>query len=189
MNTYTTHSDELLVTLLSGDADKQAFTELYNRYWEKLLIQAVTKLKNEEDAKEVLQVTFMNLWRRRVSLKIRHSFHTYIASAVKYEILEKIVQQKARTSKEQKAVDLSPAEDNHTANWVDYETTRQRLEKTIQQLPEKCRLVFRISREKGLTEKQIAGELNISTKTVEAHIGKALKVLRTSLQNLFSFLF
>ena len=80
---------------------------------------------------------------------------------------------------------LYVVEDNSTSQWLDYEQCRDEIEKEVRLLPEKCQLVFRLSREAGLTEKQIAESLNIAPKTVQAHMGKALKQLRTSLQQLF----
>ena len=81
------------------------------------------------------------------------------------------------------------AADNYTEEWIDRESVRQQLEATIQNLPQKCRLVFKLSRNEGFTEKQIAQRLNISGKTVQAHITHALKALRTSLQQVMYLLF
>ena len=82
---------------LSIEAEaRSAFTELYNRYWNRLLIQALYKLSIEQEAEEVIQDVFMNLWRRRANLKIKNTFHTYIAASVKYEILAHLSKQKSK---------------------------------------------------------------------------------------------
>lgn len=187
MTAYPHYSDSELVARLKAENDaRPAFTELYNRYWKKLLALAVYKLQSHQEAEEVVQDVFMNLWRRRLTLEIKNSFHTYIASSVKYEILSRLTKQKARAEFEKHASGLYVVRDEHVENHVDYETTRRKLEETVKTLPEKCRLVFRLSREAGMSEKEIAEQLDISTKTVEAHMTKALKTLRSSLRQFLS---
>lgn len=171
--------------LLVQKDDVKAFRVIYERYWKKLLLTAVLKLQSKEDAEEVVQTVFANLWRRRHSIRLTHSFHTYVASMLKYEILRRLAQRKKENQRKENAPWLRVVEDNSTAEWLDYEQLREEIEKEIQVLPEKCRLVFRLSRESGLTEKQIAESLDIAPKTVQAHIGKALKQLRSSLHHLF----
>lgn len=183
------YDDSELFRLVRDEDSNAAFEILYNRYWEKLLVQAKFKTGSEEDAEEIVQHVFMNIWKTRKNIWLQHTFHTYIASCVKYEIMATMVRHK----KQQAAYDgfhktAAREEDNHTAEWLDYESTRRQLEDTIRHLPDKCRLVFRLSREKGFSEKQIAQELHISPKTVQAHMTRALKLLRTILQHrLFIF--
>lgn len=176
-----------LTSLLATEDATPAFTELYNRYSKKLLTHALVKSGNREEAEEVVQDVFLNLWNRRNRLDLQHSFHTYIATSVKYEILTKLARQKKKKEMEQKSPTLLYAVHNQIEEWIDYEITRRRIEDTIQELPEKCRLIFRLSREKGLSEKQIAEHLDIAPKTVEAHMTKAIKKLRSSLQHFFSW--
>lgn len=187
MDIYSTYSDYELVSRLKIETEATSvFTELYNRYWKRLLVLALHKLNSEVEAEEVVQDVFMNLWRRRNTLEVKNSFHTYIASSVKYEILSRLAKQKARQQFEKSAGKLFIASEDQTTVQVDYETTRRQLEETISSLPEKCQLVFRLSREAGMSAKQIAEQLDIAPKTVEAHITKALSKLRSSLQQLFS---
>ncbi len=184
------YGDSELFRLVREEDSSAAFEALYNRYWEKLLVQAKFKTGSEEDAEEIVQHVFLNIWRTRKNIHLRHSFHTYIASCVKYEILAALVKQKKQEEAHNNFYDnVAGRQDNHTAEWVDYESTRRQLEDTIHHLPDKCRLVFRLSRERGFSEKQIAEELSISPKTVQAHMTRALKLLRTVMQHrLFFFL-
>jgi RNA polymerase sigma-70 factor (ECF subfamily) len=82
---------------------------------------------------------------------------------------------------------LNP-KDHSTENWLQFEQLKEQLARATAQLPEKCRMVFQLSREKGFSQKQIAGQLGISEKTVESHLSKALRVLRNSLGQLLSSL-
>ena len=72
-------------------------------------------------------------------------------------------------------------EDNATVQWLGFNELRDEIEKSVKALPEKCQLVFRMSREGDMSDKEIAQDLNISRKTVEAHISRALKLLRVSI--------
>ncbi|KIC92692.1 RNA polymerase sigma-70 factor [Flavihumibacter solisilvae] len=172
-------SDCQLVTLLRENENRKAFETLYNRYWKKLLILARCKTGSEQEAEEIVQQVFLNIWKMRKELHIRNTFHTYIASCVKYEILATL----SRQQKYQNAVNTLSGNptadlDNQTSEWLDYSAVRQQLEQTVRSLPEKCQLVFRLSRESGYSEKQIADVMSISRKTVQAHMSKALKVLK-----------
>jgi RNA polymerase sigma-70 factor (family 1) len=161
--------------------DEPAFRLLYERYWDKLLVLACLRLGSNGEAEEIVQDAFVGIWRRRAHLELKNSFHTYISAIVKYEILRRLASRKTRTDFEKKVAHLYKEEDDSTLQWLNYEDLRLQLESTIQSLPEKCRIVFRLSREEGLTERQIADTLQISPKTVEAHKSKALRALRTSL--------
>ncbi|MEL7586458.1 MAG: RNA polymerase sigma-70 factor [Prolixibacteraceae bacterium] len=189
MGKYASYDDVELVRCLKSKDDRAAFEELYNRYWKKLLVQALIKLRSEVEAEEVLQDVFVDLWERRESIEIRKTFHTYMASCVKYQILARLARQRKYAIFEQESR-LAVADGvNLTENWMDYETTRRQIEETVLSLPEKCQLVFRLSREEGQSQKEIAEALGISVKTVETHIGKALKVIRSSVQQFLFSLF
>jgi RNA polymerase sigma-70 factor (family 1) len=187
---YRRYSDEELVRLLAQE-DRKAFDELYHRYWSKLILQAKIKLDSETDAEEIVQDVFVGLWKRRKSLDLKYTFYSYIASCVKYEIFSlyaKREKNKLFVSGIEAAHQLNA---NATQDWMDYDSVRSTIEETVQSLPEKCRLVFRLSREEGLSHQEIADKLHISTKTVEAHISKALRLIGQSISNLtvVSFVF
>ena len=192
MKVYHSYDDAELFLLVKKDNDK-AFRVLYERYWKKLLIQAHLKLQSadviasnaKQEAEEIVQTIFINLWRRRHTIQLKYSFHTYVAAMLKYEILRQLALNKKEKQSKASVPWLYVVEDNSTSHWLDYEQCRDEIEKEVRLLPEKCQLVFRLSREAGLTEKQIAESWNIAPKTVQAHMGKALKQLRTSLQQLF----
>jgi RNA polymerase sigma-70 factor (ECF subfamily) len=190
MSTYGFHTDEQLIELLKS-GDDIAFTVLYDRFWEKLLERAISRLKSTEEAREVVQNAFIRLWNRRERLDIKYSFYTYMAAVLKYEILRKLVERKKmRQMSEDLAANLASISltVSPTEQQLDFKDLQQRLEESIVNLPEKCRLIFKLSREKGMSNKEIAASLNISPKTVEAHISNAIKKLRSSL-NLFFVLF
>ena len=189
MPSYFHDTDEHLVTPLAAD-DHHAFNELFNRYWQKMLIKAKITLGSESEAEEIVQTVFLNIWRRRKDIKLKNSFHTYLSASIKYEIID-LLASSARRRQIYEAAELSNIQfDNSINAWMDYESSRQLLEETVSALPEKCQLVFRLSREAGLSEAEISDKLGISIKTVGAHKTKALKALRNALQQfLLNFIF
>lgn len=182
MEQYKNFTDiELVAILKSGD--KIAFEEIYNRYWDKLFSIAGHKLDQLEDAEEVVQNIFISLWNRRETLNITSTLNSYLAVSVKYrviKVLEKQYHQRKYTDSLGKLHKL----DDSTQEWLEFTELKVQLEQLVRNLPDKCQLVYRMSRENGFSQKEIAGKLDISEKTVEAHLGKALKTIKSGL-NIF----
>lgn len=181
MKSASTASDLELIDFLQKGS-RMAFTEIYNRYWDKLFNMAGHKLDHLEDAEEVVQDIFISLWHRRESLSISTTLNAYLAVSVKYRVikfLDKQYQQKKY------AGSLGPEKllDNSTEQWLEFMEMKERLEKLVLKLPIKCQLVYRLSREDGASQKEIAESLNISEKTVEAHLAKAVQRIKTGINS------
>lgn len=188
MDCYSSLDDqELLHRLKAGE--ENAFTEIYNRYWKSLFAVAFHKLRNHTQAEEIVQDIFMNIWKRREVLEITSTLSAYLAVCVKYKVINVLAKRNQQLQYVQFATNYFTAADSSTEQWIQFEELKEQLAKETAQLPEKCRLVFQLSREKGLSQKQIAHQLGISEKTVESHLSKALRTLRSSLGQLFSFMF
>jgi RNA polymerase sigma-70 factor (ECF subfamily) len=179
MNRYRSFTDSELTGLLQ-DGDHTAFTEIYNRYWKKLFLVAAHKVKDLEEAEEIVQHIFVSLWNRRESLKITSSLSAYLSVSVKYRVI-KALDKQYHQQKYTDSLGMKGISDDSTQEWLDFLELKDQLEKLVCALPEKCRLVYRMSKERGLSQKKIAEELEISEKTVEAHLGKAMKSLRAGL--------
>lgn len=180
-------TDDALYGLLKSN-NETAFNLLYQRYWKRMLFKAADKLKDASDAEEVVQDAFSDIWNARHRISIKHTFHTYIAAVVKYKIMAKMGQVHRRSVNE-RAEDLSSLHiaDHSTEDWLRFQDLRSEIERAVKGLPEKCQLVFRMSREQGKSDKEIAADLELSPKTVEAHITRALKALRSSIGQFLSF--
>ena len=180
-------TDHELVELMQ-DGEDAVFTEIYNRYWKRIFTVAISKTGgNIEEAEEIVQDIFVSLWSRRHQLELTSSLEHYLAASVKYRIIKSLAKKdlhRRYTAHNQVTTSLS---DNSTQDWLDFEDLQTRLEALVAGLPEKCQLVYRMSREDGYSQREIAGELSISEKTVEAHLGKALKLLRNGLYSLKFF--
>jgi len=177
---YNILNDKALAGLMSGD-DRRAFTEIYNRYWKKLFSIAANKIHDLDEAEEIVQDIFVSLWRRRDQLNVIDTLSSYLAVSVKYRVIKAL----DKRSSQQKYANYSKSYlnivDNTTEQWLEFEELKGRLMVFVTELPEKCRLVYQLSRDAGYSQKMIAEEMGISEKTVEAHLGKALKTLRARL--------
>jgi RNA polymerase sigma-70 factor (family 1) len=171
-----------------AQGDELAFTEIYHQYWKLLFSVAANKLNNLADAEEVVQEVFADLWKRREQINIQQSLKSYLAAAVKFQVYsllyKKYRQHRHEETMEQPTSTTSPIEEQY-----DLKALQEQLQQTTALLPERCKLVYELSREAGLSNKEIAQTMDISEKTVENQMTKALKHLRTSLKSFFSFLF
>jgi len=172
--------DHQLLSLLA-EGDEDAFTEIYNRYWKKLYVTAFNRLDDAREAEEAVQNVFLSLWKRRDVLELNFSLATYLSTAVKYQIYSRI----ARMNRESKHItylgQTSTEGSDTTTDWLFERELKKKLEDAISTLPEKCRVVFIMSREQGLSNSQIAQRLEIAEKTVEGHITKAISILRSAI--------
>ncbi|MFC0512634.1 RNA polymerase sigma-70 factor [Mucilaginibacter angelicae] len=180
LNQHIAHTDEHLLQLLARD-NREAFTELYNRYWDKTFAVAYHRLDDEHEAEEVVQEVFLSIWQRRASLKLTHTMATYLSVAVKYKVINHLDRQYRKQQHLDELSFTSSETEDSTIQWLEEKELRERLDHSIGQLPEKCRIVFLLSRDENKTYAEIAAELGISQKTVEAHMSKALSTLRHSL--------
>lgn len=177
MNRYQAQTDVELITSLRGD-DQHAFAEIYHRYWKKLLAIAYHHSKDKIIAEEIVQEVFIGLWNRRNELYI-DNVSAYLATAVKLSVFKQYVRQKRRNQiKEETAGPLLTGWDEEK---IYSRFLQQHINGIVDVLPEKCRLVFKLSREEGLSIPEVAQRMGIAEKTAEAHLTKALKVLKLRL--------
>jgi RNA polymerase sigma-70 factor (ECF subfamily) len=164
--------------------DQAAFTALYDRYWKKMLIRSNMLLNSFHDAEEIVHDIFVTLWRKRNTISIDNGFHTYLAAMLQYACFKKLADNKRKRHASVNG-ELPDPGDHSTTEFIDFENLRKEIEGAVSRLPEKCQLIFRMSREHGLTDKQIAGELDISVHTVRTQMQRALRSLKTSMNNFF----
>lgn len=178
---YNLRSDIELVSLLKKGSEP-ALAALYLRYWDKLLIVAANRLDDPAEAEECVQDVFFRLWQRREDLQLSHSLATYLAVAVKYRVINAMDKQyRLRNRMGRSYAGLAETSVFSAEDYLLEKELSEQIATAVNKLPEKCRIVFKLSREQGLAHKQIAAELDISEKTVEAHISKALKAIRSDL--------
>lgn len=175
---------------LVGNGDEVAFSEIYNRYWEKLFVIASHTISSvqAQEAEEAVHDVFMRLWNGRTSIKINRSLANYLATSVKYEVISRLRKQYRRSKLFELYVVQPEDAENATIDSLREKELFEELEGAISELPERCRIIFKLSRQQGLSADEIARELNISSNTVDAQIGKALKKMRTRFGRLLCWL-
>lgn len=185
---YKNQSDENLIVAINCD-DNIAFEELYNRYWAKLFSAAGKRTKSREQAEEIIQDFFAQLWINRRKLVLRTNFSVYAFTAIRYQVINLLHKETIRKNYNAEVIYSVRDYDNATEEAIYLHDLNSNIEKEISRLPEKCRIVYELSRNGLKNNKEIASQLNISEKTVENHLTKALKRLRLSLNQLFLILF
>lgn len=180
MSLYASFPDTELTALLK-QGDEAAFTEIYNRYSRKLMAIGYNYAKDITLAEEIVQEVFVQLWENREKVDI-HILSAYLATAIKFSVF-RVIQRKRR----QEVI----AQEHYTKEEIVHDDERiyakfleEYVNRITEELPEKCRLVFHYSRNLHMTNKEIAKELDISEKTVEAHLTKSIKNVRKGLEGL-----
>lgn len=161
-------------------ADESKFEQLYKEYYKALYAYAFSMLRDEYLAEEVVQTVFMRLWEKRSMMDVHTSWKSYLYRAVYHEALNVLKHKQVR----ERYASQHVREEAVLSN--DDSELRIRLFQALGELPEKCRAVFQLSRFEELKYHEIATQLGISIKTVEAHMGKALKTLRVRLAEFIS---
>ena len=174
-------SDELLSLIKIGD--ERAFTEVYNRYWRLLYAIAYNRLKDLEEVEDIVHDVLASLWTNREKLEI-NNLKSYLATAVKFRIFATIRKQNSRQTFQEQMLIPDPVDSYDVLDAMHYKKIIDAVNNEIENLPEKCKIVFKCSREQSMSVKQIALHLNISSSTVENHLNKALKKLNTVAKNL-----
>ncbi len=180
VNIQSLHTDQQLLARLQND-DKRALEILFKTYYTPLLRFAKNILKNEEQAEDIVQEVFLKIWDKRNDIKITTSFKAYLYMAVRNFCFNTL---KTNERKHWLNDDLEN-DQQFSVNEIDAALEAKQLNQKINQiinlLPENCRITFQLSRFENMSYKEIAESMDVSVKTVENQIGKALSILRKSL--------
>lgn len=176
------YEEQLLVSKIKK-GDKSAFDKIFLAYYAYLCNYAFQFMKDKEASEEIVQDVFFQIWERHKDIKIHVSMKSYLFRSVHNHCLNHIEKQKTQEKyKKHNRLQISmreqefsdPASDNELAVLI---------QKTIEELPPARKKIFQLKRDEGLKNKEIAEELNISIKTVENQMGKALHYLRNQLSD------
>lgn len=170
--------EELLEMLRNGD--EQALTLLYGRHWQYLFLTAWQLLKDREACKDLVQELFTELWQKCAGIRLTGSLKAYLTNSIRYKVFRYIRQNPVREELFEHLSERmqTPSPESELA----VKELQALLNALVDELPEKCALIYRMSREQQLSYKEIAGRLNVSVKTVENQINIALRRLRMALR-------
>lgn len=176
--------DNHLVIKIKDD-NKEAFNLLYYRYCKKLYYFSLKYLHNSEEAEELVQSVFTSVWIHRKSLDVTLSVKNYIyRSAVNY-IYNHLKKKAIRTQFIESELQKGEFQSNQTYDQVFFNDLEESINSIIKTLPSQQQQVFRLSRIESLTHEEIAQKLDISLRTVENHIYRALKIIKNKLKDKF----
>ena len=181
----TPYTDTELLERMALD-DHHAFDILYNRYWKKVLQYAISKSGDIMEGENIVQDIFVSLWNRRGALTVTTGFENYLMISIKYRVIKFLNKQRSqRISSNLSAIDLDLIDDS-TRQYLEFEELRKRLEISVGKLPEKCRIIYQLNKIDGLSYKEIADKLEITEKSVDAHLYRAKKTILNDLKSFLS---
>ncbi len=163
------------------NGDGKAFDNMFDTYYKGLSVFANKYVKDIDVAEDIVQELFIKIWKNREQLNVNISLKSYLFQSVYNSCLNHLKHLKIRDNYK-KHVSRNDTDELHHDTLVE-EELNLRIYNSIESLPEKCKIIFKLSRFEGLKYKEIAEKRNISIKTVKVQIGKALKTLRHDLQD------
>ncbi len=179
--------DEQIASLLVK-RDEAAFEQVFKTHYKNLHAYSFTILKDEDEAEETVQQVFFKLWERSEQLNFSGSVAAYLYRAVHNESLNFLKHQKVKDSHRLHVAYSMKNNAEQPQGKMARKELEEKFKQALNELPEQCRTVFQLSRFEDLKYKEIADKLDISVKTVENHMGKALKLLRTKLVDFLTLL-
>lgn len=157
------------------DDDRQALDTLFRRYYVSLCQFALSLVRNSPDAEEIVSDVFFTLWKQRAARTVNTSVKAYLFSCVRHACLGRL------RKEERRFYEVSTVENTLQVSETQPEETPDEtvvVDKLLGVLPFRCRRVFVLARLEGLSYKEISELLNLSERTVENHVARALQILR-----------
>ena len=160
--------------------DKKALETLFKTYYSSLVKFARNILKNTEQAEDITQDVFIKIWDKRQDLENITSFKAYLFMAVRNQCFNTLKVNERKNWLDDEPENYENYMTNHVEANLNAKDLNGKINEAIELLPEKCKLTFQLSRFENLSYKEIAETMNVSVKTVENQMGKALALLRKS---------
>lgn len=177
--TINLNTDEnILSQIIEGD--NKGMELLFKKYYTFLVRFSLQMVTKEDAAEDIVQEVFIKLWDKRDTLEGVNNIKAYLFQATKNSSLNWI-KSKKNQNESIDSVNFTHSSSNNIEEQLEFEEAQNKINRALALLPEKCKEVFLLSRNEEKSYKEIAELLNISIKTVENHMGKALKVLRSEL--------
>ncbi|MBI1226970.1 MAG: RNA polymerase sigma-70 factor [Bacteroidetes bacterium] len=172
---FSNEEQDLFLKVKSGD--KTAYRALFDRYYKYLVVTANNILGDSEMARDLAQDVFFELWKRRESIEVQTSLKAYLRRSVVNKTLN-FIKSRRMDFTEPERMPESPYPTPDAQTLLEASDLEQVIHQAIAALPERCRLIFTLCRLEGMPHKEIAAQLDISTKTIEAQMTRAIAALR-----------
>jgi RNA polymerase sigma-70 factor (family 1) len=179
MNLTDLSDEKLFLKIREGNA--VAFDMLFNRYWEKLYRIAFARLKDTDDAQDVVQEVLVRFWNNREKTEIKTSLEVYLMGAVRLQVIDHFRSRKVRERQLQEALDRINLLENSIHDVADYLELEQTLEAIVNEMPAMLKNIY-LMRSENMSVKEIASRLGLADQTVKNYISEVLRRLRIALQ-------
>ena len=179
---YQHLTEDQLLRLLHQD-DREAFTEIYNRYWEQMSLYVLKVIGSPEDARDIVQEVFVSVWKRRSEINICSSLKAYLLKSVMNLSLRFIEKNNKKHDFLRSLALYCQDLDLSTTNTLEFEELQSGVSGVVAKLPPKMQEVYVLSRDGNLSHKEIAHRLGISETTVKKQVSNALKLIRIGVGN------
>ena len=180
-------SDDAVLLEQIAQGSEAAFNLLFEKYWDKSYVEAYKRLKNSDDAKDIVQEIFAHIWTNRQLLNIKN-LPAYLHIAVRNRVIKLMTRQKP-VHPFFSVLDNIPEKYSLADSNLLWKEFFSAYEALLQSLPPKRRVIFRMRYQDGLSTKDIAGQLGIKRKTIQNQLGKAIDTLKVSLLRIFIIVF
>jgi RNA polymerase sigma-70 factor (ECF subfamily) len=170
---------ELLDAISAGE--ESAYRHLFDIYYQVLVTYAYRYLSDLDSSRNIVQDVFVGLYDKRSEIKIHTSLKAHLYQSVRNRALNVIKREKMQREHHSRIMDEHSNQENYEHQWAVKEL-EGRIAKVVNELPGQCQRIFRMSRQEGLLNAEIAEQLSISKRTVETQISKALKKIREDLK-------
>lgn len=156
---------------------------LFKTFYQPLCNYAYTFIQDRDEAEEIVQSTFLSVWEKRDGMEIRTGVKPYLYAMVRNACLNVIKHEKIKQKHVTAELALAERSVESVSRTVMASELETRISEAMEKLPEQCRLIFKLSRFEELKYAEIADQLELSVKTVENQMGKALKIMREQLKD------
>ena len=175
--------NDLIEFIKLKEGDIKAFERIFRHFYSPLLLYAFSITGQKEASEEVVQDTFYSIWKEREKIHILRSVKSYLYKAVKNRSLLYLEHLRVHERYQENIVsENSSMNEPSPDELLEYKELEEIVETTLKKLPERCRHIFYMHRMNGKKYKEIAANLSISVKTVEAEMTKAYRALRTEVE-------
>lgn len=167
------------------EGEEWAFEVLFKQYFQGLSVYAKRFLNDLDLAQDIVQEVFVKFYEQKDTLVVHSSLKALLYQSVRNRSLDYIRSRQTRSTHHEYILNMSQGQDVDGSDFMEQVELEERIYKSIADLPEQCRVIFRMSRLEGKRNQEIADELQLSKRTVETQISNALKRLR---KDIFQYL-
>jgi RNA polymerase sigma-70 factor (ECF subfamily) len=174
---------EKVIVELANDREA-ALEQIFHHYYPRLYKFSKSFLKLEDGIDDLLQEVFLKIWQNRKNITSTATFNSYIFTITRNLLLNELRSRLNNQKIKDKLQELSVAEEYSLFSQIEYNDLQEKIDQAITELPARQQQIFLLSRKNGLSHKEIAEKLEVSTKTVEYNIAQSTNFLKQKFKGL-----